>query len=99
MPLSLWPLQVDGRRLGGTICGYLARGKRNEHRYLLAITAVLIAEHLYHIALLQIDAEEDIAGGSHREQKMPHRHGRRRPEGEQKAKIERVPHALVEKGR
>ena len=69
---------------------FLAARQRDQHRHLLAIATVLIAEQVDQIALLEPDADQDIAGGRDREQQMAGRHGRRRPEGEQEAEIERM---------
>ena len=46
--------------------------------------------------LLQEDADEDIGRRHRREQQMPHRHRRRRPERDDEAEIDRVPHEIVQ---
>ena len=77
----------------------LRAGQRDQHRHLLAIATVLIAEQVDQIALLEPDADQDIAGGPHGEQQMAQGHRRRRPEGEQEAEIDRMADPLVEEGR
>src|SRR5438445_507064 len=74
----------------------LAAGQRDQHRDLLAIATILVAEQGDHVALLEPDADQDIAGGPDREQQVAGRHGGRRPEGQQEAEIERMARTLVE---
>ena len=62
----------------------------------VAIAAVFVAEQLDQVALLEEDADEDVGRGHRREQQMPDRHGRRRPERDDEAEIDRVPHDLVQ---
>src|SRR5581483_10703525 len=68
----------------------------DQHRHLLAIAAVLIAEQLDQVALLQMDADQNVAGGGEGEQQVADRHGGRRPEGDEEAQIDRMADLPVE---
>ena len=59
---------------------------RDEHRHLLPITTVLIAEQSDQVAFLEGDADQNITRGPDGERG----HGGCRPKGEQKAKIDRM---------
>src|SRR5262245_9418036 len=43
----------------------IVRGRhpRNDHRHALAVAAVLIAERVHEVALLELDRDEDVCGG------------------------------------
>src|SRR5262249_1616981 len=75
--------------------GQLAPG-RNEHPDLSAVALVLLAEQLDEVALLQEDPDEDVRGRHGCEQEMPDRHHASRPERDDEAEIDRMPHQLVE---
>src|SRR3982750_4373776 len=53
---------------------------RQQHTDLAAIASVLITELRDHVALLEPDADEDVAGRAEGEQQMARGHHRRRPE-------------------
>jgi hypothetical protein len=48
------------------------------------------------VALLEADADQDVAGGGGREQEVRRTQVRRRPEGDQQPGHQRVPHERVE---
>lgn len=73
-----------------------AAWQRDEHGRVLAVAAILLAELLNQIVLLQLDAEQDVTGYQSRKEQMTCGHCRRRPNGEQDAEIDRVPHTSVE---
>src|SRR5580692_7861310 len=63
--------------------GRLAPG--HQHRHAAPVAAVFIAEEIDQIALFQQDADDDVSGGDGREQQVPDRHRRRRPERDDEA--------------
>ena len=73
-----------------------ATSARQEHADLSPIAAVAIAELGDEVAFFEPDANEDVAGGPDREQQVPCRHDRHRPETEQKAEIQGMTHVTVE---
>src|SRR5215813_2921848 len=91
--------QSTCRRRSATIgpcpSGQLAP-ERNEHPDLGAVALVLLAEQAEEVALLQKDPDEDVRGRHGREQEMPDRHDGSRPERDDEAEIDRMPHHLVE---
>src|ERR1700741_4483491 len=70
--------------------------ERQQHRRMLLVVPVGIAMEADEIVLLELDRDQDVARRCDREQQMPLRHPRCRPEGEQEAEVERVAHELVE---
>src|SRR5687768_15658806 len=54
------------------------------------------AEHRDKVALLELNADQDVAGRGEGEQEMALGHGRRRPERHEEAEIDRVPDHAVE---
>ena len=66
-----------------------------QHRDTLPVAAVFVAKHLDQIALFQEDADEDVGSGHRCEQQMSNRHRRRRPERDDEAEVDRVPHEFV----
>jgi len=59
------------------------------------IGAVLIAKDVDQIALFQLDADDDVSGCHCCEQQVSDRHRRRRPERDDEAEINRMPHEMV----
>src|SRR5215216_6559069 len=82
-------------RLTHIIRARFALRQRDQHRYLLAVAAVLVAEQRNEIALLQPDADQDVAGGRDGEQQMSGRHHGRRPEGNQESEVDWMPDGLI----
>src|SRR6202162_4164159 len=76
-----------------------AAWQRNEYGDLPAVAAVLVAEHRDEIALLELDGDQDVAGGRHRKQQVAGGHRWGAPEREQETQIDRVPDVPVEKRR
>src|SRR6185295_7960698 len=74
-------------------------GKRKNHRHLAPVLLEAAAVRGGEVALLEEDADEDVAGRGDGEQQVPHRHARRRPEGDQEAEHDRVADELVEPAR
>ena len=85
------------RSAGRRACGRRGSGISIETRS--PVAAILVAEHSDQVALLELDADQDVAGGRHREQQVASRHRRRRPEGEQEAQIDRMAHHPVKQRR
>src|SRR6266508_5240863 len=77
--------------------GGLAPG--HEHRHPLAIALVFVAEQIDQVTLFEEDSDEDVGRRYRREQEMPDRHGRRHPERDDEAEIDRMTYDLVEHGR
>src|SRR6266700_8233282 len=73
----------------------LATRQREQHGYAPSIAAILVAEQCDEIALLELDADQDVAGRRHREQQVTRRHQWGRPEGEQETQIDRMPHQPI----
>src|ERR1700716_486119 len=80
-------------------CGSQRLAPRNKHRDALPVLAVLIAEHLDQVPLLEVNAEQDVDRGDGREQQMAHGHGRRGPERNNETEIDRMTNELVEQRR
>src|SRR5581483_9266882 len=76
-PMALAPFGL-ARNDRGRALGPAAR-QRDQHRDLQAVAAILLAEQGDEVALLELDADQDVAGGRDRKQKMARRHGWRRP--------------------
>src|SRR6266545_1782947 len=70
--------------------------ERNQHRDPLAVAPVFVPEQRHQIAFLEEDADENVGRRHRREQQMPGRHHRRRPERDHEAEIDRMAHHLVE---
>jgi hypothetical protein len=66
-----------------------------QHRHPIAVTAVVVAEQSSQIALLEHDADQDVDRGDAGEQQVTRGHIRRRPERNEEAQIDRVPHEIV----
>src|SRR5262245_64890164 len=79
--------------------GEAAPRQRDQHGDVLAVAAILVAEQADEVALLELDGDQDVAGGGQREQQMPRRHAGRRPEGQQQAEIDRMTDVAVEQRR
>ena len=71
-------------------------GLRHERRHLLLIAPIRLADVLREIALLEAHGEEDVAAHARRKQEMTGGHGRRAPEDQQPAEVNRMAHDLVE---
>jgi hypothetical protein len=69
---------------------------RQQHGHPLAIAPVFIAEQGHQIAFLEIDTDEDVSRRHRCEQQMPQGHGRRTPEGDDEAEIDRVPDQAIQ---
>ena len=61
-----------------------------------AVVAIDVAVDCDEVALLEGDADEDVARGREREHEPADGHVRRRPEGHQQAQIDRVADELVD---
>src|SRR5262247_3201251 len=73
--------------------------QRYEHGDALAIAPILVAELGDQIAFFQEDADKDVCGRDGGEEKVPCRHHRRRPESDDEAEIDRMPHQPVQNRR
>src|SRR5215470_15160257 len=73
--------------------------KRDEHGDLLPVAAILISENRDEIALFKRKTDQDVARVHDGKQQVAKRHGRRCPEGEQKAQIDWMSHPPVERWR
>src|ERR1044071_7931497 len=61
---------------------------REEHADLLAGDAVAVAELRDQVALLEPDADQDVARGADREQQVSRAHVRRTPDAEHEAEVD-----------
>src|SRR6476619_47900 len=79
-------------------CAWLA-APGQKHADLLAVAAVALAELRHQVALLEPDADQDVAGPADREQQVAGGHDRRRPHAEDEAEVDGVAHVAVEERR
>ena len=77
----------------------LLRRPRDEHRHLLAVGFVARPMGPYHVALLELDGDEDVCGRRDGEDEVGDGHRRRRPEGHDEAEIDGVPDVAVPSAR
>src|SRR6266566_9789922 len=73
----------------------LASRQRKQHGYAPSIAVILVAEQSDEIALFELDADQDVASRRHCKQQVTRSHQWGRPEGEQEAQIDRMPHQPI----
>src|SRR5262245_29195671 len=65
--LLLSAIQFHGRRRRSGTSGEFPPWQRNQHRHLLAIATVLIAEQIDQVAFLKVNSNQNVSGGGDRE--------------------------------
>src|SRR5438477_10587024 len=78
-------------------CRLLSCRERNQHRNPAAILAILLAKESHQIALFEVNADKDVTGGRDGKEQVSARHHWRRPEGEDKSQVDRMPHEAVQR--
>ena len=73
----------------------LSLSEWHQHPYLLAIAAILIPEQCDHVTLFQGDSDKDVGSRHGGEEEMAVGHRRRRPERDDEAEIDWMPHHFV----
>ena len=73
----------------------LSKSQREQHRNLFAVLSIVVAIETNQVALFELDGDQNVGRGHDREEKMPARHPRCRPERDDESEIKRMPHHFI----